>query len=80
MKKIVILVLSFLITTVSFAQTDLSLEEAIQIALQRNSALVKSKNLLVGNEVAVTSAYLNLLPSFFVLHIHTNRVMYAKVY
>ena len=63
MKKIVILVLSFLITTVSFAQTDLSLEEAIQIALQRNSALVKSKNLLVGNEVAVTSAYLNLLPS-----------------
>lgn len=63
MKKIVILVISMLITTVSFAQTDLSLEEAIKIALQRNSALVKSKNLLVGNEASVTSAYGNLIPS-----------------
>lgn len=63
MKKIVILVISILITTVSFAQTDLSLEEAIQIALQRNSALVKSKNLLVGNEASVKSAYGNLIPS-----------------
>ena len=63
MKKIVILVICVLITTVSFAQTDLSLEEAIQIALQRNSALVKSKNLLVGNEASVKSAYGDLIPS-----------------
>ena len=63
MKKLVILAVSFLITMVSFGQTDLSLEESIQIALQRNSALVKSKNLLVGNEASVKSAYGNLAPS-----------------
>ncbi|VAX15976.1 hypothetical protein MNBD_IGNAVI01-885 [hydrothermal vent metagenome] len=64
MKKIVILMLSMLITTSSFAQTDLSLEEAIQIALQRNSALVKAKNNLVGNKASVRSAYGNLIPTF----------------
>jgi len=69
MKKIVILMLSMLITTSSFAQTELSLEQAIQIALQRNSALVKAKNNLVGNKASVKSAYGNLLPT---LGIRTN--------
>lgn len=65
MKKIVILALSFLLitTTTASAQTDLSLEEAIQIALQRNSALVKASNNLVGNAAAVKSAYGNLIPT-----------------
>ena len=63
MKRIVIIIVSFLITTVSFAQTDLSLEKAIKIALQRNSALVKAKNNLIGNKASVKSAYGNLLPN-----------------
>ncbi|MEN8192252.1 MAG: TolC family protein [Bacteroidota bacterium] len=63
MKKIVILLFSFLLITTAFGQTDLSLEEAIQIALQRNSALVKAKHNLEGNAASVKSAYGNLIPT-----------------
>lgn len=64
MKRIVVLALSFLlITTNMLAQKDLSLEESIQIALQRNSALVKSKNNLEGNAAELKSAYGDLIPT-----------------
>lgn len=65
MKKIVVLALSLLLitTTNALAQKDLSLEESIQIALQRNSSLVKAKNNLEGNAASVKSAYGDLIPT-----------------
>ena len=59
-----ILILTLLITTVSFSQTDLTLENAIQIALQRNSALVKANYNLESSKASVKSAYGDLLPNF----------------
>jgi len=50
-------------TTVISAQTQLSLEEAISIALNKNTTLIKAQNNLDGNESALKSAYGNLLPS-----------------
>jgi outer membrane protein len=64
MKKTMILIFSLLITTVSFSQTEITLEEAIKIALQRNSALVKAKYNLESSEASVKSAWGNLLPNF----------------
>ena len=45
------------------AQTKLSLDEAITIALHKNTNLIKAKNNLEGNKSSVKSAYGNLLPS-----------------
>jgi len=64
MKKHMILILTILMTTVSFSQTDLTIEKAIQIALQKNSALVKAKYNLESSKVSVKSAYGQLLPNF----------------
>ena len=64
MKKIMILIFSLLIATVSFSQTELTLDEAIKIALQRNSALVKAKYNLKSSEASVKSAWGDLLPNF----------------
>jgi outer membrane protein len=64
MKKLMILILSLLITTVSFSQTELTLEEAIKIALQRNSALVKAKYNIESSEASLKSAWGDLLPNF----------------
>jgi len=64
MKKHMILILTILMTTVSFSQTDLTIEKAIQIALQKNSALVKAKYNLESNKASVKSAYGQLLPNF----------------
>ncbi len=62
MKKTMVLILSLLMTTVSFSQTDLTLENSIQIALQRNSALVKANYNLESSKASVKSAYGDLLP------------------
>lgn len=64
MKKAMILLSLLLMTTVSFSQTTLTLDEAIKIALQRNSALVKAKYNLESSKASVKSAYGNLLPNF----------------
>lgn len=63
MKKLLILLLVILSTTVSFSQTKLTLDEAIKIALQRNSALVKAKYNLESSRALVKSAYGDLLPT-----------------
>lgn len=63
MKKPMVLILSLLMTTVSFSQTNLTLENAIQIALQKNSALVKAKYNLESSKASVKSAYGNLIPT-----------------
>ncbi len=64
MKRLLILLAVMLTTTVSFSQTTLTLDEAIKIALQRNSALVKAKYNLESSQASVKSAYGDLLPNF----------------
>ncbi len=61
MKKI-ILCLFILISTIS-AQKKLTLEDAISIALQRNTALIKTKNNLLSNQSQLKNAYGELLPT-----------------
>ena len=63
MKKIAFLVTILLMSSSIFAQKTLSLEEAVSIALQRNTSLIKSKNSLSVSEAEVRSAYGDLLPS-----------------
>lgn len=63
MKKYLIIPLCLLLFGNLSAQTTLTLEEAISIALQRNTNLIKSKNNLSATEKQVLSAYGDLLPS-----------------
>lgn len=64
MKKITLLVIITLLASSSlFAQKKLTLEEAVSIALQRNTSLIKSKNNLSASEAQLRSAYGDLLPS-----------------
>lgn len=64
MKKITFLVIITLMASSSlFAQKKLTLEEAISIALQRNTSLIKSENNLSASEAQLRSAYGDLLPS-----------------
>ncbi|MBK7106584.1 MAG: TolC family protein [Ignavibacteriae bacterium] len=56
------LVFIFLISTNLFGQKILTLEEAVKIALQRNSNLIKSKNALEIDKSTIKNAYGDLLP------------------
>ncbi|MBI1932343.1 MAG: TolC family protein [Ignavibacteriales bacterium] len=56
------LVFVILISTNLFGQKLLTLDEAIKIALQRNSNLIKSKNSLQVDKANIKSAYGDLLP------------------
>ncbi|MFH1194686.1 MAG: TolC family protein [bacterium] len=64
MKKYLILILSIFLIGISNAQTKLSLDEAISIALQRNSSLIVSTNNLETNKSQLKNAYGQLLPNF----------------
>jgi len=61
MKKIILLLTLFSIT--AFAQKQLTLDEAIKIALQKNPNLIKLENNLTGSEKQLKNAYGQLLPS-----------------
>lgn len=61
MKKIILLLTLFSIT--AFAQKQLTLDEAIKIALQKNPNLIKLENNLAGSEKQLKNAYGQLLPS-----------------
>ncbi len=64
MKKYLNVILIFLITASGiFAQKKLTLEQAIAIALQRNSALIKARNNLLSSKAELKSAYGALLPN-----------------
>jgi len=63
MKRILIIVLAFAIVLPSFAQKKLTLQEAISIALQGNSALIKMKTNLGTSESNLLNAYGNLAPN-----------------
>lgn len=58
-----ILIIAISISSTVIAQKKLTLEDAISIALQRNSTLAKSYNNLMGNKSDVKSAYGGFLPS-----------------
>ncbi len=63
MKRILVLFLIVAVAVPGFAQKRLTLQEAISIALQRNSALIKLKNGLPGSESQVLNAYGQLVPN-----------------
>lgn len=63
MKRITILLFVLMITAPNFAQKKLTLQEAITIALQKNTTLIKSKNSLSTNESLLKSSYGALIPS-----------------
>lgn len=62
MKKTLIIFIMTLVATSLSAQTRLTLEDAVSIALQRNSSLIQAKNNLGYTESSLKSAYGNLLP------------------
>ena len=62
MKKTAFLLIVLMASSL-FAQKRLTLEEAISIALQRNTSLIKSSNNLSSSEAELRSAYGDLLPS-----------------
>lgn len=64
MKRLWVVILSLFLSANLFAQETLTLDEAISIALQRNSSLIQGKNLLSYDKANVKSAYGDLLPSF----------------
>ncbi len=52
-----------MLSAFSYGQKVLTLKEAVNIALQRNTSLQKAVNNIKGNESTVKSAYGNFLPS-----------------
>jgi outer membrane protein len=58
-----IFILALFLSTNLLAQETLTLEEAISIALQRNSNLIKGQNALMTDEARIKSAYGDFLPN-----------------
>ncbi len=63
MKRMILAVISLLFTIPVAAQKNLTLEEAVSIALQRNTSLIKVKNSLSTSESQLKSAYGSLIPT-----------------
>ncbi len=63
MRNVINILCILCFTASSFAQKNLSLDEAIKIALHRNTTLQKAENNLNVSEGSVKVAYGNLLPS-----------------
>jgi outer membrane protein len=62
MRIILCVILSLMIHNFSFSQKSLSLDEAIRIALQRNTTLQKAQNNIKTFESGLLTSYGNLLP------------------
>lgn len=62
-KKINLFLLMILLSGLSLAQTKITLNDAIQIALQKNTTLNQVENNISSQESEVTAAYGNFLPS-----------------
>ncbi|MFA7418588.1 MAG: TolC family protein [Melioribacteraceae bacterium] len=63
MKKYLVILAALLVTMPTFAQKQLTLDEAVKMALQKNPNLIKLKNSLDGAKAQLKSAYGDLLPS-----------------
>lgn len=57
------LFLIILVSGLSFAQTKITLKDAIQLALQKNTILNQAENNILSQESGVTAAYGNFMPS-----------------
>lgn len=64
MKKIIAALIMFVMVIPLLAQKKITLDEAVSIALQRNTALIKTKNNLSSSKSQLKNAYGELLPSF----------------
>ncbi len=63
MKRYLIVLIILIIALPNFAQKKLTLQEAITIALQRNSSLIKLKYNLESSQTSLKNAWGQLLPS-----------------
>ncbi|MFH0733726.1 MAG: TolC family protein [bacterium] len=63
MKKYLFVMLTVVLSISTFAQTKITLDESIKIALQRNSSLIKAKNGLDANQSQIKNSYGEFLPS-----------------
>ena len=63
MRRLISLLLVLFFTVASFGQNKLSLDQAIKIALQKNTTLKKAENNLDASQSNVKVAYGNFLPS-----------------
>jgi outer membrane protein TolC len=63
MRTIFIFIFFIIISLTAYGQEELTLDEAIQIALHKNSTLQKSVNGLEGFESNVQASYGNFLPT-----------------
>jgi outer membrane protein len=63
MKLFLVSILLFISTNSLFAQNELTLDQAIRIAIQKNSGLLTQENELTSGESGVTAAYGNFLPT-----------------
>lgn len=63
MKKIIAALIMFVMVMPLLAQKKITLDEAVSIALQRNTSLIKTKNNLSSSKSQLKNAYGSLLPS-----------------
>lgn len=63
MKKLILAIITIALTIPVSAQKILTLQEAVSIALQRNTSLIKVKNTLETSESQLKSAYGDLIPT-----------------
>ncbi|MBI1939626.1 MAG: TolC family protein [Ignavibacteriales bacterium] len=64
MKKIIAALLMFVMAMPLLAQKKITLDEAVSIALQRNTSLIKTKNNLSSSKSQLKNAYGELIPTF----------------
>lgn len=63
MKKLILALITIVLTIPVPGQKLLTLQEAVSIALQRNTSLIKVKNTLESSETQLKSAYGDLIPT-----------------
>ncbi len=63
MKLHLVSILLIIFTNILFAQNELTLNEAIKIALQKNTGLISQENQIAQGETGVNAAYGNFLPN-----------------
>lgn len=63
MKKLILALITIVLTIPVSGQKLLTLQEAVSIALQKNTSLIKVKNTLESSEIQLKSAYGDLIPT-----------------
>ncbi|MBS3944148.1 MAG: TolC family protein [Melioribacter sp.] len=63
MKKLILALITIVLSIPVPGQKLLTLQEAVSIALQKNTSLIKVKNILESSEIQLKSAYGDLIPT-----------------